>query len=144
MTHEEALRRIEELEAENRKLRERLARAKNPEPVQKPTLERVHRLARNACMDVTRWKHGGFVLHFGRTSRWFKTLKELWEIFTSDSWCLDEIFAKKVLPRIPRRPRKKVPTQQQPGIVQSPKPHPLWYYPEKNPQLTRGDPIPFS
>ena len=132
MTHEEALKRIEELEAENARLRERLARAKNPEPVQRPNFERVRRLARNACMEVTRWKHGGFVLHFGRLSRWFKTLKELWEIFTSDNWYLSEIFAKKVLPRIPRRPRRKFPALEKATQTESFKRHPLWWYPDPN------------
>lgn len=144
MTHEEALRRIEELEAENRELRERLARAKNPEPVQKPSFERVRRLARNACMEVSRWKHGGFVLRFGRRSCWFKRLKELWEIFTSDNWYLSEIFAKKVLPRIPRRPRRKVQPKEEPKFNPTPKSNPFWWYPESPSQVIRGDPIPFS
>lgn len=144
MTHEEALKRIAELEAENAKLRERLARAKNPEPVQKPSLDRVNRLARNACMEVSRWKHGGFVLRFGSRSRWFKRLKELWELFTSDNWYLSEIFAKKVIPRIPRRPRRKAIALDKPVSFETQKPNPFWWYPDQNQQMTRGDPVPFS
>lgn len=127
------LRRIAELEAENAKLRERLARAKNPEPVQRPTFIRVLRLARNACMEVSRHKNGGFVLSFGSLRRWFKRLRDLWEIFTSDDWILSEIFSKKVLPNIPRRPKVQ---QRNPSLA-----------PATNttaPQWWHGDRIPFS
>lgn len=127
------LRRIAELETENAKLRERLARAKNPEPVQRPSFERVKRLASNACMEVSRHKNGGFVLSFGRLQRWFKRLRDLWEIFTSDDWKLSEIFSKKILPPIQRRSRVQ---QRNPSLA-----------PALNtitPQWWHGNRIPFS
>ena len=126
------LRRIEELEAENARLREKLARAKNPEPVQRPSYERVRRLARNACMEVERLKKGGFMLVFGDRRKWFKRLRDLWEIFTSDDWQLSEIFAKKVLPPVEKRPRVR---RRNPSLVPATVSTVQWWH---------SDRIPFS
>ncbi|MEL7039807.1 MAG: hypothetical protein AAFO04_30040 [Cyanobacteria bacterium J06592_8] len=104
-TTEELLRRINQLERENGKLREKLARAKDPEPVQKPSLSRVNRLAGMAGMEVRRHTTRGYVLIFGRAKHWYRRLRTLWEIFIQDSWELSELFPpKKVLAPVPKRP----------------------------------------
>lgn len=110
-------RKVDELEAENARLRDQLARAKNPEPVQRPSYERVRRLASNACMDVERLKNRGFMLTMGLKKRWFKKLTDLWEILTADEWELSEIFSKKVIPPIPKRNK---PNRRNPSLVPNP------------------------
>jgi len=47
-------REVDRLQAENLELRERLRRAKNPDPVQRPSLVRVSKLAEAALMTVKR------------------------------------------------------------------------------------------
>lgn len=104
---------IEELRAENERLRRELAasqatirRAKDATPVQRPSRKRVVQLVRDACMELARVA-GGWELRLGNLKRRFRFLKQIWEILTADDWSLGEIFPPdgkgKALPRLPKR-----------------------------------------
>lgn len=104
----------EDLKAENERLKRELAaaqsmirRAKDINPVERPSLKRVLELARDACLDVQRVA-GGWELSLGQTlKRRFRFLKEIWEILLQESWSLSDIFradpSGKPKPRLPRR-----------------------------------------
>lgn len=81
--------RIRELENECKELRERLNRAKDPTPRKRPGFGFIMDLARSACMRVTRHyldgKMKGYILTFGSYKRFFKKLKNIWELLTRDS-----------------------------------------------------------
>ena len=103
-----------DLEAENERLRVELARAnaiirqaKDPNPVIRPSWQRVIKLVHEACMSLERLK-SGWLLKLGHQVRRFKSLKQIWEILTAEEWFLSDIFppAKPtytVAPRLPYR-----------------------------------------
>lgn len=83
---------IERLRAENLELRLQLARAKNPEPVNRPSLSRVLKLARNACMELERSEKGKWTLRMGKLIRTFAKLRDIWLLLTQEEWLLSDIF----------------------------------------------------
>lgn len=100
MTPEEADR-FERLEKEIAALREQLKaaentvrRAKDPNPVQRPSLKRVFKLVHDACMTLTR-KANGWLLKLGNKERVFKRLTQIWELLLTDDWSLGDIFPPK-------------------------------------------------
>jgi hypothetical protein len=104
---------IKRLRAEVAELKLRLAKAKNPDPVERPSLRRVMVLCANACMKLEKL-NGLWVLSLGNLSRTFKRLKEIWDLFIQEDWILSNIFpqmsvpkpkqkVEKVTPRLPHR-----------------------------------------
>lgn len=107
---------IEDLKAEVERLNRELAaaqamirRAKNIDPVQKPTFRRVLQLAREACLDIRRVA-GGWELSMGDSlKRRFRFLKEIWVLLLQESWSLLDLFTpepkqqRKAKPRKPKR-----------------------------------------
>jgi hypothetical protein len=106
---------VDRLRAENDRLRAELRdrdriikQAKDADPVQRPSLSRVRRLAESAFMWVakvpsSRGKGKGFdwLLTFGRPvgfdlryvvrSRRFRSLRQIWDILSED-FCLNDLF----------------------------------------------------
>lgn len=87
------------LRADNEQLRQQLTntaaamrRAKDPNPVQRPSAKRVMRLAADACMNLAKTAKG-WELSFGSLKRSFRYLKQIWEIFTAEDWLLSDLFA---------------------------------------------------
>ncbi len=127
METEESLRkRIDQLEQENKSLRERLARAKNPDPIERPTETRVRRVADNAGIFVERFR-SGWMLKFGHRKRWFKKLKDIWLILTSEDWQLSELFPNKVtlIPPIERKVKPRF--RPRPWLTPYPKSIQWWH-----------------
>lgn len=87
-----------DLEAENERLRAELARAnaiirraKDINPVQRPSWRRVIKLVEDACMSLERIR-GGWLLRMGHLVRRFGALKQIWEILIQEDWYLSDIF----------------------------------------------------
>lgn len=104
-------RELAKLKAQNRHLTDELTkanktikRAKDPNPVQRPSKKRVSRLVSDACMTVARIARA-WLLKMGNLERRFRTLKDIWQILISDDWSLTEIFSvnRSRPPRMPRR-----------------------------------------
>ena len=115
MTKKELAARIErlqkenaDLEQENAALNEQLKaaentvrRAKDISPIVRPSLGRVFKLVREACMTLTR-KANGWLLKFGARERKFKKLTEIWELLLAEEWQLCDIFPEQELEEAPR------------------------------------------
>lgn len=84
-------RQIAEHQEEIARLNKALKQAKDANPVQRPSIKRVMRLVADACMEVQRVA-GGWLLKFGKLTRRFRKLREIWEIFTTDNWHLSDVF----------------------------------------------------
>jgi hypothetical protein len=112
MNHEEALRRIAELEAENerltgalRKARVTIANAKDIDPIQRLSEKRVAKMAASACLDLVRHKVKGWVIRMGNKSQWYESLWDIWAILSEDDWKLSEIIPSSVPPKLAREAR---------------------------------------
>jgi hypothetical protein len=98
---------IKRLEQENQRLGEIVRRAKDPTPVQRPSLKRVIELVQSACMTLERCG-GGWLLKLGHRVRRFRFLKQIWELLIADDWLLEEVFPPepeqlKIQPQLPER-----------------------------------------
>jgi hypothetical protein len=113
------------LKRENAKLREEneiiskdleqakqiIRRAKDITPLMRISLQRVLRLAHQACMDVTRTV-GGWILRMGNKARKFRRLADIWDLLSQDDFYLSDIFPEEKLiaielivpARMPKRP----------------------------------------
>jgi hypothetical protein len=88
-----------------------LRRAKDISPIMRFSLQRVMRLAHQACMDVKRTV-GGWILRMGNKARKFRRLADIWDILSQDEFYLSDIFPEDQLiapelilpPRLPKRP----------------------------------------
>ena len=82
----------EELKEELKEAKTIINRAKDINPFLRPNSSRVRRLVRAACMDLEKVA-GGWLLSMGsRVKRKFKSLMQIWLIFTQENWYLGEIF----------------------------------------------------
>lgn len=99
-------RQIAEQLAEISRLNKVLRQAKDARPVVRPSIKRVVKLVADACMDIQRVA-GGWLLKFGKLTRRFCKLSEIWEIFTADNWYLSDVFppVKEQSPPPAARPR---------------------------------------
>ncbi|MEG4302185.1 hypothetical protein [Microcoleus sp. D3_18a_C4] len=102
-----ALAEIARLRAENAELMQQVRshtqtinEAKDITPVQKCSFIRVLKLARAACLDLTKSITGGWVLRLGSLERKFKSLYEIWRLLVVGEWNLSDLF----------HPPEKVPT----------------------------------
>ena len=105
-----------QLEAERaaRKRAEATIRScKDPTPVIRPSWMRVIKLVHEACMSLERLplnlksrRSSGWLLKMGHLVRRFKSLREIWDIFTAEEWFLSDIFppAKPVYTAAPKLP----------------------------------------
>lgn len=89
--NERQKKRIAELEQEVRAANNTIRRAKDINPVERPSLKRVMKLVSDACMTLTR-VGGRWILKLGHMTRSFKRLGQLWELLIKDDWKLSEIF----------------------------------------------------
>jgi len=67
-------------------------RAKDINPVARPTFKRVLTLARAAFLDLCKCPGGGWLLSLGQRFRKFKTLGQIWDILCLDDWFLEDLF----------------------------------------------------
>ena len=121
---------LEQLRAENEQLRQELAaqantirRAKDINPVQRPSLRRVLKLVHDACMNLERVR-GGWLLKLGHLTRKFRKLTQIWELLIAEDWFLSEIFpppapsvqaqSGDAMPQLPRRYGSIAPAYQPP------------------------------
>lgn len=88
---EKLKRRIEQLERENSELKTRLNRARDPNPVKRPSRRRVHLLLGDAGMDLFR-KGKQWLVKFGKAEQYYRSLNEIWKVITKESWDLSELF----------------------------------------------------
>lgn len=93
MTPEERIEQLErELEAaraESAALRRKLAEAKNPAPVERPSFRRVKQMASAACCILER-VGGKIQARMGDKVRIFKRLRDAWEFFLQEEWSLSD------------------------------------------------------
>jgi hypothetical protein len=88
-----------------------LRRAKDISPIMRLSLQRVMRLAHQACMDVKRTV-GGWILRMGDKARRFRRLADIWDLLSQDDFYLSDIFPEDQLiaielivpARMPKRP----------------------------------------
>jgi len=66
-------------------------RAKDINPVARPSFKRVLTLARAAFLDLCKCPAGGWVLSLGSRFRKFKTLRQIWDILCLDDWFLEDL-----------------------------------------------------
>jgi len=66
-------------------------RAKDINPVARPSFKRVLTLARAAFLDLCKCPGGGWFLSLGHRVRKFKTLRQIWDIFCLDDWFLEDL-----------------------------------------------------
>ncbi|MEG5234327.1 hypothetical protein [Microcoleus sp. AT9b-C3] len=102
-----ALAEIARLRAENAELlqqvrshKQTITEAKDITPVQRCSFIRVLKLARAACLDLSKSITGGWVLSLGTLQRTFKSLYEIWRLLVVGEWNLSDLF----------NPPEKVPT----------------------------------
>jgi len=67
-------------------------RAKDINPVARPSFKRVLTLARAAFLDLCKCPGGGWFLSLGHRVRKFKTLGQIWNILCLDDWFLEDLF----------------------------------------------------
>lgn len=101
-------RQIAEYQEEIARLNKTLRHAKDANPVQRPSLKRVMRLAIDACMEVSRVA-GGWLLKFGKLTRRFRNLHQIWLIFMADSWYLSDVFPPQKEPQAPPPAQPRLP-----------------------------------
>ena len=139
MSNDELKSEIEKIKSENAQLakdkadaRTALRRAKNPEPVERPSVKRMLSIVAGAFMRLRQVftgfkltrdgsripKPDGWELSMGDSKRRFRSLKEIWQLLTQEDWFLGDIFPpvpapKKrrgsPLPRLPLRHPVLVP-----------------------------------
>lgn len=107
--------RIDQLETENRQLRDKLARAKDPTPVERPSIERCAKMASDACMSIEKCESGWrFRMGWQVCQKVFRRLRDLWEFLLQDEWLIEDLGGfyspellkhkkAKVAPRLPKR-----------------------------------------
>lgn len=122
---------IEKIKSENAQLakdtadaRTALRRAKNPQPVERPSVKRMLSIVSGAFMSLRQVFEGfkltrdgsmvpkpcGWELSMGSLKRRFRSLKDIWELLTQEDWFLSDIFPpaqrapkKRCAPRLPFR-----------------------------------------
>jgi len=77
-------------------------RAKDINPVARPSFKRVLTLARAAFLDLCKCPGGGWFLSLGRRVRKFKTLGQIWDILCLDDWFLEDLFGEFLVVKPPK------------------------------------------
>src|SRR4028118_1668774 len=89
---------IERLRQQNDQMQSRIRaqseiinRAKDINPVARPSFRRVLVLAQAAFLDLCKCPGGGWFLSLGQRVRKFKTLRQIWDILCLDDWFLEDL-----------------------------------------------------
>src|SRR6476620_8729755 len=89
---------IERLRQQNDQMQSRIRsqseiinRAKDINPVARPSFKRVLALAQAACFDLCKSPAGGWLLSLGQRFRKFKSLRQIWDILCLDDWFLEDL-----------------------------------------------------
>ena len=89
---------IARLREDNEQMRDRIRaqtetinRAKDINPVERPSFKRVLALAQAACLDLCKNPAGGWFLSLGQRVRKFKSLRQIWDILCLDDWFLEDL-----------------------------------------------------
>jgi len=89
---------IQRLCEQNEEMRDRLRaqteiinRAKDINPVDRPSFKRVLSLAQAACLDLCKCPAGGWFLSLGQRVRKFKTIRQIWDILCLANWFLEDL-----------------------------------------------------
>jgi len=77
-------------------------RAKDINPVARPSFKRVLTLARAAFLDLCKCPGGGWFLSLGQRVRKFKTLGQIWDILCLDDWFLEDLFGEFLVVKPPK------------------------------------------
>jgi hypothetical protein len=77
-------------------------RAKDINPVARPSFRRVLTLARAAFLDLCKCPGGGWFLSLGHRVRKFKTLGQIWDILCLDDWFLEDLFGEFLVVKPPK------------------------------------------
>jgi hypothetical protein len=77
-------------------------RAKDINPVARPSFNRVLTLARAAFLDLCKCPGGGWFLSLGHRVRKFKTLRQIWDILCLDDWFLEDLFGEFLVVKPPK------------------------------------------
>jgi hypothetical protein len=116
----------QQLSEELKQAKQIIHRAKDISPVIRLSLQRVMRLANQACMDIKRTV-GGWILKMGDKARKFRRLADIWEILSQDRWYLSDIFPEdklisldKIQSHSPRK-RQILPDKQTMSLIHSEK-----------------------
>lgn len=137
MTYDELEQRLEELERENRELKERLARAKDPNPTKRPTFRRVKELLAKFSVELSvNWinhRRRGYIISLGSKMRIFKRLWDIFVFITRSNWTLEELFTPE--PEEKPKKEKKQPICKKCNTLI--KWHKEWLGEDREPTLTR-------
>src|SRR4028119_2535236 len=79
-----------------------ISRAKDINPVARPTFRRVLTLARSAFLDLCKCPGGGWFLSLGQRVRKFKTLGQIWDILCLNDWFLEDLFGEFLVVKPPK------------------------------------------
>lgn len=82
---------IEDLQVQVKSAEQKIRRAKDISPIERPSWKRVVKLVADACMTLRRVV-GGWILKLGTKVRRFKRLSEIWELLITDDWALTDLF----------------------------------------------------
>lgn len=74
-----------------RNAQDTIRRAKDINPVQRPSFKRVMLLARAACLTLEKIS-GGWLLKLGHLIRRFYSLKQVWETLIADGFTISDLF----------------------------------------------------
>ncbi|MEG5160258.1 hypothetical protein QUB37_07355 [Microcoleus sp. AT3-A2] len=91
----------EQMQSRIRAQTEMINRAKDINPVNRPSFKRVLALAQAACFDLCKCPGGGWFLSLGQRVRKFKSLTQIWDILCLDDWFLEDLFAEFLVVKSP-------------------------------------------
>jgi hypothetical protein len=77
-------------------------RAKDINPVARPSFKRVLTLAQAAFLDLCKCPGGGWFLSLGQRVRKFKTLGQIWDILCLNDWFLEDLFGEFLVVKPPK------------------------------------------
>ena len=83
---------VDRLSQEVVRLKEIIRNAKDTTPIEKVSYKRVWRLTQEACMELIKVKSNKWLLRMGYLVREFKSLRQIWELFSQEDWVLSDIF----------------------------------------------------
>ena len=89
---ERLLQQNDQMQSRIRSQSEIISKAKDINPVARPSFRRVLTLAQAACFDLCKSSSGGWLLSLGQRFRKFKTLRQIWDILCLDDWFLEDLF----------------------------------------------------
>ncbi|WP_333164091.1 hypothetical protein [Microcoleus sp. AT3-A2] len=92
----------EQMQFRIRSQTETINRAKDINPVARPSFKRVLALAQAACFDLCKHPGGGWLLSLGQRVRKFKSLTQIWDILCLDDWFLEDLLGEFLVIKPPK------------------------------------------